>query len=460
MRTSVNTEFPARPASIREIVVQNGAFSLFKLGSVAALICSLGFLPSVLAQSSQTGTQSAAQAPCTTTAGLTTPQNGSAAQNNSNVQAQAKNVENAAKQLGSLFKKKQAATPTASANPCPQPAASAPATTASANAPAAAASPVATTASSAPAAATSQSAADPALASWRTADPFVPDAGRGGAGGATAAAGASGAPASGSGSPGAPPDFAKLPDIGGFLRVGLTIDQSKDALAKMHPKVKITYGRGSFDTIQPVSRDGNPPLAGLHGQFPNESIFFWYSQPPNRPQVAFSVGRGYQYPAPGIDRAKLVAALRQKYGPETKANRRYTTHEEPGDENITEMYWYYDEQGNFIASDKGSSTVGQPPFNCGTGSSWDPHSDSAWGGLLDAIRLNRLPAPGYCDTLVTLRITLSPQPPGPVTQTATSLDDSALLRRDGLDAGAVAKARTQQQQQQQLDKSKQAKPSL
>jgi hypothetical protein len=47
-----------------------------------------------------------------------------------------------------------------------------------------------------------------------------------------------------------------------------------------------------------------------------------------------------------------------------------------------------------------------------------------------------------------------------VTATATSLDDSALLRRDGLDAGAVAKARTQQQQQQQLDKSKQAKPSL
>jgi hypothetical protein len=172
------------------------------------------------------------------------------------------------------------------------------------------------------------------------------------------------------------------------------------------------------------------------------------------------VGRGYQYPAPGIDRAKLVAALRQKYGPETKANRRYTTHEEPGDENITEMYWYYDEGGNFIASDKGSSTVGQPPFNCGTGSSWDPHSDSAWGGLLDAIRLNRLPAPGYCDTLVTLRITFSPQPPGPVTQTATSLDDSALLRRDGLDAGAVAKARTQQKQQQQLDQSKQAKPSL
>ena len=369
-------------------------------------------------------------------------------------------MENAAKQLGSMFRKKRAATPAASANPCPAPAASAPVANASANAPAAATAPMATTASSAPAAATAQSASDPALSNWRTADPFVPDAGRGGAGGARAAAGASGAPPSGSGSPGAPPDFAKLPDIGGFLRVGLTIDQSKDALAKMHPRVKITYGLGSFDTIQPVSRDGKPPLAGLHGQFPNESIFFWYSQPPNRPQVAFSVGRGYQYPAPGIDRAKLVAALRQKYGPETKANRRYTTHEEPGDENITEMYWYYDEQGNFVASDKGSSTVGQPPFNCGTGSSWDPHSDSAWGGLLDAIRLNRLPAPGYCDTLVTLRIVLNGGAPGPVNSTSTSLDDSALIRRDALDAGAAAKARAQKQQQQQLDKSKQAKPSL
>jgi hypothetical protein len=319
--------------------------------------------------------------------------------------------------------------------------------------PAAAGQPAPAVQSSAP---TGQPAADPALANWTTADPFTPDAGRGAA---TLASG--GAPTgAGSGLPSAPPDFAKLPDIGGYLRVGLTIDQSKDALAKMHPGVKISYGIGSYDNIQPVSRDGKPPLAGLHGQFPNESIFFWYSQPPNRPQVAFSVGRGYQYPAPGIDRAKLVTALRQKYGPETKATRRYTTHEEPGDENITEMYWYYDEQGHFIASDKGSSTIGQAPFNCGTGSSWDPHSDSAWGGLLDAIRLNRLPAPGYCDTLVTLRIVLNGGAPGPVSSTSTSLDDSALMRRDALDAGAAAKAKAQQQQQQQLDQSKQAKPSL
>jgi len=60
MKTPVKTEIPAKPISIWEIVVQNGAFSLFKLGSVVALICSLGFLSSVHAQSSQSGTQGAA----------------------------------------------------------------------------------------------------------------------------------------------------------------------------------------------------------------------------------------------------------------------------------------------------------------------------------------------------------------------------------------------------------------
>jgi hypothetical protein len=422
-------------------------------GLLAALIPA-----GILAQTQNSSAGTSACGPATasgSSSGTTQPTKGSNGQNQT-VQQSAQSVENAAKQLGSIFGKKKQQQQAASAPPpCPPASTNANASTPPAAAPVAAGSSSQPSSTPAPApvppVSAGEPAADPALASWSTADPFVPDASTGGI------------PAAGSGVPGAPsapPDFAKLPDIGGYLRVGLTIDQSKDALAKMHPGVKITYGIGSYDTIQPVSRDGNPPLAGLHGQFPNESVFFWYSQPPNRPQAAFSVGRGYQYPAPGIDRAKLVAALRQKYGPETKATRRYTTHEEPGDENITEMYWYYDEQGNFIASDKGSSTIGQPPFNCGTGSSWDPHSDVAWGGLLDAIRLNRLPAPGYCDTLVTLRIVLNGGAPGPVNSTSTSLDDSALIRRDALDAGSVAKAKAQQQQQQQLDQSKQAKPSL
>jgi hypothetical protein len=417
--------------------MRNHAIFGVKFASSVLLFAGLIFF-AMLSARGQSQTSSQTQ-PCTPANSTQAAANTSA---NSTKQAE-QQVSTAVKNLGSIFGKKKSEAASAPP-PCPS---------ASTNA-----SPSATSAnSSAQAAPVGSPAADPALANWTAADPFVPDGGLGGAvpggGGVTAAGGAAAAPT-------APPDFAKLPDIGGYLRVGLTIDQAKGALAKMHPGVKITYGTGSFDTIQPVSPNGNPPLAGLHGQFPNESIFFWYSQPPNRPQVAFSVGRGYQYPAPGIDRAKLVAALRQKYGPETKATRRYTTHEEPGDENITEMYWYYDEQGHFIASDQGSSTIGQPPFNCGTGSSWDPHSDSAWGGLLDAIRLNRLGAPGYCDTLVTLRIAFSGPAPGPVTQTATSLDDRALFRRDGLDAGAAAKAKTQQQQQQQLDQSKQAKPSL
>ncbi len=302
-----------------------------------------------------------------------------------------------------------------------------------------------------------QPAADPALANWTTADPFVPDAGTGGVAPSYTAA-LTGVTVA----PNAPPDFAKLPDIGGFLRVGLTIDQSKDAIIKMHPTVKMAYGLAPNDQMVPVSRDGNPPLGGLKMHLSDEDIFFYYTQPPSRPQAAFTVVRAVNYPAPGIDYQKLVDALRQKYGAETLAG----FYDASGNGGVPNMlYWLYDEQGHVITPDKAKGAPQGPqgaPFNCGGATIfWPPNGPSlgAWGNWMDQYRLNTLPSPKFCDAVVEMLVHIVGGR-GPVVNTVTTIYDQALLRRDVMDAGAVAKGKAQQQQQQQLDQSKQAKPSL
>jgi hypothetical protein len=85
--------------------------SLFpKLVSLLALSCALADSPFVHGQN----TQNTAQSPCPTTA-----QNASVGQTSSTLAAEKQNLQNAAKQLGSLFKKKPASTTAAAANPCP-----------------------------------------------------------------------------------------------------------------------------------------------------------------------------------------------------------------------------------------------------------------------------------------------------------------------------------------------------
>jgi len=178
--------------------------------------------------------------------------------------------------------------------------------------------------------------------------------------------------------------------------------------------------------------------------------------PPTKQQV-YTVQRTYDYPEPGLDAVKLVAALRQKYGPETKAI--YPTDNGPyssGDANITAMYWVYDEQGHFIASDKGASRPAEAPFDC------EPMGEiNNWGNMFNRSRLNTLAPSSVCDNLVVLSVSMGATMPAPYRRhTITEIEDHALLRRDVQIAGDAAKADAQKKQQQQFDKSKQAVPTL
>jgi hypothetical protein len=184
--------------------------------------------------------------------------------------------------------------------------------------------------------------------------------------------------------------------------------------------------------------------------------------PPTK-QQAFLVTRSYPYPAPGIDRVKLVAALRQKYGPETKAVHAFAgTPKGVGDELIQQMYWVYDEQGHVIPSNKDTSAPYDAPFGCLPMGGEGGQGLNLWINMANQYRLNTLPPANFCDTLVVLYVSLlGPTQLSPnVISTTTEIDDHALLRRDVQMAGDAAKAQSQKQQQQQIDQSKRAKPSL
>jgi hypothetical protein len=243
----------------------------------------------------------------------------------------------------------------------------------------------------------------------------------------------------------------------------MTPEEMEPAMLKAHPGFKVVPLPDALATFRPMSPDGKPPFLGLRGMFgkpdgqhvADDQIFVYYTMPPTKQQV-FALSRSYTYPQPGIERVKLVAALRQKYGKETKST--YLSAAQV-DSEIATMYWVFDEQGHLIPTDKGASGLGQPPFNCAP---LGTPPGNTWINMVNQFRLNTLPPAGFCDTIVLLSVNV--QGFASVRQdcvrSETEIDDFALLRRDAQIAADAAKAQSQKQQQQQLDQSKKAKPSL
>jgi hypothetical protein len=301
-----------------------------RISFASTLVMMLSFSPNVRAQTSQSGAQNASQAACGAAAGATTAQNGS--QNNGTLSAEGQNVKDAAKQIGSLFRKKPAASSSTSAaaapSPCPAPAASASPANANANAPAPAAAPVAPATDTAPAVAASPSPA-----------PQAP---------------ASGSALGGVQLPPVPPgglDPSKLPDILG-VHIGTPTDKVIPQLNSLYPFVR--HGTGAEESgsggnaFIKYAATNDPPYVSSTGFFkPNtagcspkgcqasDQMGAIFSGPPEK--VAVKLFRTVTYDADNettVD--KMKAALVQKYGP-----------------NFTEyppltLNWAFDEQGNAL----------------------------------------------------------------------------------------------------------------
>jgi hypothetical protein len=364
--------------------------------SALAFLVALTLGPSVQAQT----------LPCAnTTASSGTTQNSSS----TSVSQNAQNVANAAKSLGSLFKKKPA--DAAATAPCPSTAPAAAPGTPNPGQPNTAAAP-AQPDSGQPAPAAAAAPAQGGTAPWQ--------------------------PPSGSPSPAAPAgplDPSKLPDVLG-IHLGAPREDASAMLLKLYPG-------------NPVRPEGPDTVAGmgminidLPGKSGSDNVHLEFTLTPGKQKVYY-IERAVFYKQ-HMSRDNVMASLHQKYGQQIY---------EDTNSGVGAMFWLFDEQGHAIPPDKNSPH--SAPYGCDT--------DEATERMLflnqqRSYANGSLPPATYCDSLIVLRVTVAED--SLVDRIATVLEDRALLRREVTAAGEALKSQNQQQQQQQLKNAQQAKPNL
>jgi hypothetical protein len=239
-----------------------------------------------------------------------------------------------------------------------------------------------------------------------------------------------------------PLDPSKMPDIAG-LHIGMSAQDAKAVLAKAsNNQVRLLpIGFGPGNKQQAV-------YSLIAGGGPAGSITADVTMPPN-PQLVWHIARGAAQPS--VNRAVLLAALRQKYGKETYATAwgGKATDFATDDSNIRALVWLMDEQGRPLTTPV-KLDAGANPFGCSLG---------ADNGGLPSRPPDYQPSPNFCaQSFVGLSIQF---PKGEIiTATNTTMVDYPLAQRSAQATDAYTKAGNQQIQQQQQQKAQEAKPSI
>jgi hypothetical protein len=237
-----------------------------------------------------------------------------------------------------------------------------------------------------------------------------------------------------------------MPDIYG-LHLGMPAQEAKAVLekqfAQFHSSVNpqpIGFGPGNRQQAI-YAFVVNPGGALLAGQMVADVTL-----PPNQ-QLVWHIDR--RAPQPNVNRAVVLAALRQKYGKETYA---VAFGAVPGktttDDSVTEyLVWLMDEQGHPLSIPVKFDGGGRP-FGCGMGQ-----------GVLGTRPPDYQPNPDFCaKSFVGLSVQLGP---GEIIKgTETAAVDYALAQRSAQATDAYTKAGNQQMQQQIQQKAQEAKPSI
>jgi hypothetical protein len=235
-------------------------------------------------------------------------------------------------------------------------------------------------------------------------------------------------------------DASKMPDIAG-LHIGMTAQEAKGVLEKQFngPARLNPIGFGPGNRQQAV-------YAIIAGGGPAGSMTADVTVPPNA-QLVWHIFRGAAQP--NVNRAVLLAALRQKYGKETyatvwdgKAGELATD-----DSKIRMLVWLMDEQGHPTTGPVKLDAAGNP-FGCGFGNQG-----------LGTKPPDYQPTPTFCaQSFVGLSVQF---PKGEIiTTTSTEMVDYPLAQRSAQATDAYTRAGNQQLQQQQQQKSQEIKPSI
>jgi hypothetical protein len=239
-------------------------------------------------------------------------------------------------------------------------------------------------------------------------------------------------------------DASKMPDIYG-LHLGMTAQEAKAVLekqfAQFHASVQsqpVGFGPGNRQQgIYSFSANAG----GVGGQMAVDVTL-----PPN-PQLVWHIVRSA--PQPNVNRAVVLAALRQKYGKETYA---VAFSAVPGktttDDSVTmSLVWLMDEQGRPLTIP--IKFVLDRPFDC-----W------VFGGVTTGTRPPAYqPSPDFCaKSIVGLSVQINE---GEIIKgTYTESVDFPLAQRSAQATDAYTKNGNQQIQQQIQQKSQEIKPNI
>jgi len=238
------------------------------------------------------------------------------------------------------------------------------------------------------------------------------------------------------------PEVARMPDVIG-VRPGMSPQDALLTHHRQYPKdmfqeMKVTW----WPTVQKPDYGFN--VVAMPGG--TADVYLSFTAPPNR-QLVWRIVR-YTHNV-DINRATLLAALREKYGKESYAGAENGSPVQ-ADRTIGQLVWLFDEHG-------GRAPL--PAFSNG-------------GNAMECASINGSPQPvmprnddeahtqfrEICAPFVVLHVSIGSQEI--VANTATELFDSALAIRTAHAADLWQRAGAERARQEEIEKSKQKKPAL
>jgi hypothetical protein len=246
---------------------------------------------------------------------------------------------------------------------------------------------------------------------------------------------------------------AQLPDIVG-IRLGMPLRDAFTILQTAHATVKLGMYPITVPGIAKPVLEGFSFLSGYKGVGITEERVSVHLTPPPNQQVVWKVVR--QLSQQKIYRANVLSSLREKYGKETG-----TTPFVANDQQITDMWWTFDEQGHPAKPVPGPSDPDgvEKATDCSRrfsasegGSSW-----FAPNNLENSV--NGLNKSDWCNSSG-IGVHASFGPAEIVTLLLVETFNVPLAVRSAKAEMAFVNDVVKRQQQQQIDQAKQAKPKL
>jgi|SoiMethySBSTD1v2_1073268.scaffolds.fasta_scaffold39738_4 hypothetical protein len=271
--------------------------------------------------------------------------------------------------------------------------------------------------------------------------------------GSAASSGAA-TPSTGAAEPSKPPadnapvvalDSSKMPDVIG-VRVGMTPQAALDALRKTYPNSRYNQTLVDWWPAAPKPSFG---IDVTSAEVISPDAYVSLTAPPN-PQVVWKMARYTRNLH--VNRATLLAALREKYGKETGA---YNTSSLPetNDKLMLNMYWLFDERGGRVPMPL--SALNTLMACAGPLSAQSNHQPTM--PVDDTDLAQRFPS--LCTTFVGIHVDLG-SVEDIVDNTFTETLDVPLAFRTARAAKAWLQDIAEKKHQEELEKSKRAKPVL